>query len=108
MDIEIATTPNTSLKETGFGGPAACESLREAIQRAGHRVEVHICQTEEDLAAIVDRKPDLVVLAVKYLVMEGREDLWLADYFEYCQVNFTGSQRRVLRFDSNKISEKSI
>ncbi len=106
MDIEIATTPNTTLKETGFGGPAACESLREAIQRAGHRVKLNVCQAEADLAAIVERRPDLVILAVKYLVRESEEDLWLADYFDYHEVNFTGSHRRVLRFDSNKVAAK--
>jgi len=106
MYIEIATTPNTTQKETGFGGLIACESLQEAIQKAGHRVKLNVCQTEADLGAIVERNPDLVVLAVKYLEMECGEDLWLADYFQYHQVNFTGSQRRVLRFDSNKISAK--
>jgi hypothetical protein len=49
MDIEIATTPNTALKETGFGGPAACECLRKPF-KIRHRVKTMCVRQKQILA----------------------------------------------------------
>ena len=106
MRIEIATTPNKGLKETGFGGTLACESVCESLRKAGHDVFLNVCETESDLSAIAGRKPDIVVLAVKYLKSKNREKLWMADFFEHNHINYTGSHRAVLEYDSNKVTAK--
>ena len=106
MRIEIVTTPNESLKESGFGALKACTSVLEAIQKMRHSVRLNMCETQEDLFAVVKRQPDLVVSAVKYIPVMNEGDVWLADYFSRHGINFTGSQRETLKFDSNKVLAK--
>ncbi len=106
MKIEIITTPNGMLKETGFGSIKACQSVYQSIQKIGHEVNLNICRTEDDLLKVVNRKPALVVLAVKYLSIENSEDIWLAEYFEKRNINFSGSLKETLKYDSDKVSAK--
>lgn len=107
MQIELTTTPNETLKESGFGSLKACKSVLEAIQRMGHNTRLSVCETKDDLDEVVKRKPDLVVLAVKYVPVNGKDDIWLSDYFSQHGINFTGSTREVLKFDSNKVRAKT-
>jgi len=106
LQIEIITTQNENLKETGFGAFRACISVFDSIKRMGHDVELTLCKSKRDLEDVVKRKPDLVVLAVKYLSLKNGNNIWLSKYFFQHGINFTGSSRDVLRFDSNKISAK--
>lgn len=106
MHIEIVTTPNEALKESGFGSLKACNSVLDAIRRLGHSVRINVCQTRACLDDIVKRRPELVVLAVKYIPVKNEDDVWLADYFAQHKVNFSGSPRDVLEFDSNKVKAK--
>ncbi len=111
MHIEIITTPNETLKESGFGTLKACNSVLDAIQRMGYSVRLNVCETKDDLDAVVKRKPGLVVLAVKYIPVNDKDelredDIWLSDYFAQHRINFTGSSREVLKFDSNKVLAK--
>jgi len=106
LKIEIVTTQNEDLNETGFGTLKACDSVFESIKRLGYEVKLNICQCKLDLESIVKRKPDLVVLAAKYISLQNRDNIWLSEYFSRYGINFTGSSRDVLKFDSNKISAK--
>ena len=107
MKIEIITTPNEKLKETGFGSLKACKKVLEVLQKL-YDVKLNVCKDRNDLDNIIDRKPDLVVLAVKYIVSDRGKYIWLADFFENKNVNFTGSINSVLNFDSNKVSAKKF
>ena len=107
MHIELITTPNEALKESGFGTLKACNSVSEAIQRMGHSIKLNVCKTKNDLVEVVKRKPGLVILAVKYIPVRNGENIWLSDYFAKHQINFTGSTRDVLEFDSNKVLAKT-
>ncbi len=106
LKIEIVTTQNESLNETGFGSLKACNSVLDSIERIGHDVKLNICKSKRDLDGVVKKNPDLVVLAVKYISLQNENNIWLSDYFYRHGINFTGSSREVLRFDSNKISAK--
>lgn len=106
MKIEIVTTQNESLNETGFGTLKACNSVLDSIERIGHDVKLNICKSIRDLEDIVRKKPDLIVLAVKYISIQNKNNIWLSEYFSQHGINFTGSPRDVLRFDSDKISAK--
>ncbi|MCW9015050.1 MAG: D-alanine--D-alanine ligase [Gammaproteobacteria bacterium] len=111
MNIEIITTPNDALKESGFGSLKACKSVLAAIQKMGYKVRLNVCKARSDLEAIVARRPDLVVLAVKYIPREQgnntlNDNIWLSEYFSEHDINFTGSSREVLEFDSNKVLAK--
>lgn len=107
MHIEIITTPNDALKESGFGSLKACNSVLDTIQRLGHSVRLNVCESKDHLNDVVKRKPELVILAVKYIPVKNKDDIWLSDYFAQHGINFTGSSREVLRFDSNKVLAKT-
>ncbi len=107
MYIEIITTPNEALKESGFGTLEACKSVLGAIRRMGYNTRLNVCRTKDDLDDIVKRKPDLAILAVKYIPVRHGNDIWLSDYFSRHGLNFTGSSREVLEFDSNKVLAKT-
>ena len=107
MHIEIITTPNETLRESGFGTLKACNSVFDAIQRMGHSTRLSVCETKDDLAAVIKRKPELVILAVKYIPVKNENDIWLSEYFSRHGINFTGSTREVLEFDSNKVLAKT-
>lgn len=107
MKIEIITTPNEKLKETGFGAMNACHGVLNSMRKMGYAVNLTVCRTVDDLDAVIARKPDSVVLAVKYIPIDNDDDIWLADYFMQYDINFTGSLRDVLEFDSNKVLAKN-
>ncbi len=94
------------MNETGFGALKACNNVFDSIERIGHDVNLNICRSKLDLDRIVKKNPDLVVLAVKYISLQNGNNIWLSEYFSRHGINFTGSSRDVLRFDSNKISAK--
>jgi D-alanine-D-alanine ligase len=106
MNIEIITTPNETLKETGFGNIKACTEILAAINCIGYMVKTTLCYTLKDLDAVVARKPDLVILAVKYIPLKEGKDIWLSEYFTKKKINFSGSLRETLKYDSNKVLAK--
>jgi len=106
MHIEIITTPNEALKESGFGSLKACNSVLHVIQRMGYEVKLNVCENKACLDEVIQRKPELVILAVKYIALKTEEDIWLSDYLSQHKINFTGSLRDVLKFDSNKVKAK--
>ena len=107
LNIEIITTPNEELKESGFGSLKPCNSVLKAVLKMGHDVVLNICETKDDLLETVMRKPDLVILAVKYLSIENEKDVYLSEYFNTHKINYTGSTKDVLKFDSNKVIAKT-
>ena len=107
MQIEVITTPTETLKESGFGTLRACRSVFDAIQRLGYSARLNVCVSKENLEEVVKRKPGLVILAVKYIPIKNGDDIWLSDYFNQHGINFTGSSREVLKFDSNKVLAKT-
>lgn len=107
LKIEIVTTPNEELKETGFGTFNTCNGILKVIKKIGYAVTLNVCETKEDLDEIIKRKPSLVVLAVKYIPLNNEDNIWLADYFQQHGINFTGSLREALEFDSNKVLAKA-
>jgi D-alanine-D-alanine ligase len=107
MKIEVITTPNGDHKETGFGALIACQSVVSSIEKLGHDVKMSVCETEHNLDDIVEERPDLVILAVKYISIQDGDDIWLSEYFEKNEVNYSGSSREILKFDSNKILAKT-
>ena len=106
VNIEIITTPNEKLKESGFGSLKSCTSVLKSITKMNHNIRLNICTTKNDLFTIVNRKPDLVILAVKYLSFEGEQNIWLSNYFSEHNINYTGSSMQTLKFDSDKVLAK--
>ena len=112
MHIEIITTPNETLKESGFGTLKASKSVLDAIQQIGFSASLNVCKSKNDLDDIVKRRPELVILAVKYIPVfnhdkNREENIWLSEYFANHGINYTGSSREALKFDSNKVLAKT-
>lgn len=107
MNIEIVTTPNETLKESGFGTLNACYSVYNAVQNMGFNTRLTVIKTKEDLDDVIKRQPALVVLAVKYIPVQNGNEIWLSDFFSQNGINFTGSLREVLKYDSNKVHAKT-
>jgi D-alanine-D-alanine ligase len=107
--IEVVTTETTGMKETGFGSVETCRRICDVLKSRYTRVHFNQVQSEWDLERIVDRRPDLVVLCVKYVVDEEQHaKIWLSDYFSRYDVPHTGSNRATLEFDSDKSSAKTV
>jgi D-alanine-D-alanine ligase len=107
MNIEIVTTNNSGLKETGFGAINACNSVLASVRKLGHNARLNVCGTEKSLDEIARREPDLVILAVKYIAIPGQNAIWLSEYFANKSINFSGSPRGVLEYDSSKVLAKA-
>ncbi|WP_370978610.1 D-alanine--D-alanine ligase [Agaribacterium sp. ZY112] len=106
MNIEIITAPNETLKETGFGSLNTCQNVLSSIQKMGHNGRIVSCESLADLERVIKRKPDLVLLAVKYIPMEKGDNIWLSEYFENHAIAYSGSSKDILQFDSDKILAK--
>ena len=107
--IEVVTTETTGMKETGFGSVETCRRVCDVLKSRYTQVHFNKVENERDLKRIVDRKPDLVVLCVKYVVDEEEgAKIWLSDYFSQYGVPYTGSNRATLEFDSDKSKAKRI
>jgi len=106
MNIEIITTLNDALKETGFGSKSSCVNVLESIRRTKNTVRLTVCLNLDDLDAVVAREPDLVFLAAKYLPIKNGENVWFSDYFSKNKITFSGSDRKTLKYDSDKALAK--
>lgn len=107
MNIEIITTLNEELDTSSPETPKAYDTLLDSIQRLGHAVKLSVCANKDDLEDVVKRKPDLVVLAVKYISVGDEENIWLSKYFETNGINFSGSLREALKYGSDKVLAKT-
>lgn len=106
MKIEIITTPNSTLKETGFGALTACNSVMRSLQKAHYSAAISVCLNAENVDAVIARKPDVIIGVVKYIMLENGQKLWLSEYLEDREINFTGSERQILSYDSSKVLAK--
>lgn len=106
MNIEIITTPTETLHETGFGSYSSCQNVLNSIKKMGHNSRLISCESLADLERVLKRKPDLVLLAVKYIPMKNGDNIWLSEYFENHDIAYSGSSKDTLQFDSDKVLAK--
>lgn len=98
MNIEIITTSTENLQ---------INSILESVKKTGHNAVLNVSKNEDDLAKTVSRKPDLVVLTVKYIITDNQETIWLCDFFAQNYINYSGSSKDTLIFDSDLVLTKS-
>ncbi|QOY50883.1 hypothetical protein [Candidatus Sulfurimonas baltica] len=96
MNIEIIST------DTG-----TYDAIIKSIQVMGHEARVSICLNKSNLQDVVQRKPDLVILSKKNIFIENEENICLSEYFETNNINFSGSSKEALKYDSDKALTKS-
>ncbi|WP_455756797.1 D-alanine--D-alanine ligase [Sulfurimonas sp.] len=107
MNIEIITTKDETSREAGFGNITTCNNILNSINSMGYNAILNVCQTIEHLNDVVNRDPDLVILAVKYIITEDEDTIWLSEFFAENKINFSGSSKDSLMFDSDKVLAKS-
>ena len=105
--VEVVATQTLGMKETAFGSLETSRAIHFALDAHYTDVRFNEIQTKYDLTRIVDRKPDLVVLCVKYIIdIDTRAKIWLSDYFFNHGIAYTGSARNTLEYDSDKAKAK--
>ena len=104
INIIIIFCPNQDLKKPGFGTLQTCHQIAESLLFIGHSVSIQTCHTEYELMLVVKRKPDLVILAVKYLCTGGEEKILLADFFDSHRINYSGSTKKALSLDRSYLT----
>jgi len=95
------------LGESGFGSLKSCNGVLDSINSMGYNVRLEVCQTKENLSEVVTRQPDLVILAVKNIITDDGETICLSEFFAENGINFSGSSKEALMFDSDKVLAKS-
>ena len=107
--IVIITSGNDNQKETGFGSIETCRTLYRAINDKYRDVSFHTVSTMDSLHQIVTEAPDLAILCSKYFVVnETGEKVWYSRFFFENGIEFSGSLRENLEFDSNKSKAKTL
>lgn len=105
LTLEVLIVDDDNLKNTAFGSVKTCKDIYLSILELYPRAKISICKNKHDLEDVVDRRPDLVFLTNKIMIDDGNV-IWLSQYFESNGVNYTGSNRAVLKNDVDKISSK--
>ena len=107
--IEVVTTVNTGMRESGFGTVDTCRGIADILGDKHSAVRFNLVASKSDLQNIVDRRPDLVILCVKYIIDDlSGEPIWLSDFFDRNDVFHSGSDIKTLDFDSNKSVAKTF
>jgi len=52
MKIEVITTLNNTLKETGFGNLQACNNILNSMTNKDYELRVSVCRNVDDLAEV--------------------------------------------------------
>ena len=108
MYIEIITTSHDSMKETGFGSYKACQDFHMALSSEYPNIKLTTCNGLIDLQNVVRRNPNFVILADKHIIINSGQKIWLSEFFDHTNVNYTGSKKNTLQYDLDKTIAKEI
>lgn len=84
------------------------EHILTILEKRYTHVAISAIDTMQDLEDLVAKKPDLVILGMKVLLLKpelGYDDspkMWLSDYLAENGINFTGSETNALWLEYNK------
>jgi D-alanine-D-alanine ligase len=107
--IDIVTTDTAGMRESGFGSIETCQEIAHILSGEHSSVRFNLVTSKRDLQEIANRRPDLVVLCVKYIFDDlCGEVVWLTDFFDRNNVLHSGSDFKTLDFDSNKSIAKTF
>jgi hypothetical protein len=93
-------------------GPKSSKVIHDILAKQYECVEIVFVKDLSDLEHLVELKPDLVFLGMKFLPINyelGRSDpnkIWLSAYFDERGINYTGSSREVMELEFNKPQAK--
>jgi D-alanine-D-alanine ligase len=100
--IEIVRSSKTWLVSMG---QASSEAILDVLKMKYTRVGISIVNNIDDLNKLVELKPDLVFLGMKYIdiVDLGTPDkIWISEHLDSHNIAYTGSSHRAIRFEQDK------
>jgi D-alanine-D-alanine ligase len=107
--IDVVTTQTGDMKESGFGSVDTCRGIADILSNKHPDVRFNLITSKNDLQKIIDRRPYLVILCVKYIVDDhDGEVIWLSELFDRNGILHSGSEFKTLDFDSNKSTAKTF
>ena len=111
--IEVIATDIADLAMMGFGSVKNCKSVYNALKEKYTHVNFNIIRTKSDLDKIIFRKPDLVFTGIKYVVFNEheitkniKEKIWISEYFDNADINYTGSGKEAIELAFSKDAAK--
>ena len=108
--IEIVIIPaieNLAINRKNVGIELNENLILEILLKNYENVIITTIQTENDLKALVKRKPDLVFSGVKYFHFDDKE-IWLSDYLRKNNIDYITSNKEALSNEYFKDNAKSI
>ena len=108
--IEIVVVPNLGPKNShqdNVGIVIEEKNILRILSKRYKDVSITEINSEQDLEALVKRKPDLVFSGVKYFFFNNR-NIWLNDYLEMFEIPYIASSKAALDNESDKNRAKKI
>jgi len=108
--IEIVVVPNfgeVNSHQDNVGIILEEKKVLRILSKRYKNVSITEINSEEDLEALVKRKPDLVFSGVKYFFFNNR-NIWLNDYLEMFEIPYIASSKAALDNESDKNRAKKI
>ena len=108
--IEIVIVPNLgeiNSHQDNVGIILEEKNVLKILSKRYKNVLITEINSEEDLEALVKRKPDLVFSGVKYFSFNNR-NIWLNDYLEIFKIPYIASSKEALDNESDKNKAKKI
>ena len=108
--IEIVVVPNfgeVNSHQDNVGIILEEKKVLRILSKRYKNVSITEINSEEDLEALVKRKPDLVFSGVKYFFFNNR-NIWLNDYLEMFEIPYIASSKEALDNESDKNRAKKI
>jgi D-alanine-D-alanine ligase len=107
--IEIVASDNPRLNALSRESQL---SVAKVLRKHYAKVEITIIDTVKDLENLVSKKPDLVILGMKLILLEPAKGydaspkIWLSHYLMTHNINFTGSNTDALKLEYIKHDSK--
>ena len=108
--IEIVVVPNlgeVNSHQNNVGIILEEKKILKILSKRYKNVSITEINSEEDLEALVRRKPDLVFSGVKYFLFNDK-NIWLNDYLEMFEIPYIASSKAALDNESDKNRAKKI
>lgn len=104
--IEIVTSPIGGLN---LMPQKILLNLHEKLSKHYKKVKITIIKNRKDLDKLIEKKPDLVVSGLKYLLFDedskkrdSEKKLWFTDILEKHDILYTGSSKNALKLEFDK------
>ena len=108
--IEIVIVPNfgeVNSHQDNVGIILEEKNVLKILSKRYKNVSITEINSEDDLEALVKRKPDLVFSGVKYFFFNNK-NIWLNDYLEMFEIPYIASSKTALDNESDKNKAKKI